>query len=158
MCKNGADGCNLVAASQSAMRRALRMAEGAAAKGEVPVGAVVFDDDGGIVAEAGNANIRLCDSSAHAEILALRAACQKVGNYRLPNLNMAVTLEPCAMCAGAILHARLQFVVFGAPDDKTGALGGFVNIMPLNHQTRFAGGLMRGESAALLRAFFNNKR
>lgn len=140
------------------MRRALRMAEQSGAQGEVPVGAVVFDNDGGIVAEAGNANIRHCDATAHAEMLALRAACQKTGNYRLPALNMAVTLEPCAMCAGAILHARLRFVVFGAPDDKTGALGGFVNLAALNHQTAFAGGLCREESAALLRAFFAKRR
>lgn len=140
------------------MRRALQMAKQAAAKGEVPVGAAVFDDNGNIIAEAANANIRLCDATAHAEILALRAACQKVGNYRLPQLNMAVTLEPCAMCAGAILHARLRFVIFGAPDDKTGALGGFADISALNHQTTFAGGLCRDESAALLRAFFGKRR
>ncbi len=140
------------------MRRALQMAKQAAAKGEVPVGAVVFDDDGNIIAEAGNANIHHCDATAHAEILALRAACQKTGNYRLPQLNMAITLEPCAMCAGAILHARLRFVVFGAPDDKTGALGGFVSLAMLNHQTTFAGGLYREESAALLRAFFDKRR
>ena len=153
MCKNGAGGF-----SELAMRRALLMAQLAGECGEVPVGAAVFDDDGNIIAEAGNASIANCDACAHAEILALRAASQKTGNYRLPTLSMAITLEPCAMCVGAILHARLRFVVFAAPDDKTGALGGFVNLTALNHQTAFAGGLCRDESAALLRAFFGKRR
>lgn len=141
------------------MHRALMMAQQSAASGDVPVGAAVFDDDGNIIAEAGNANIQLCDATAHAEILALRKAFEVIGNYRLPKLNMAITLEPCTMCAGAIMHARLRFVVFGAPDDKTGALGGFVDATTgINHQTSFAGGLCRDESAQMLRNFFAARR
>ena len=160
MCKNAAGAFEFDNAQQKAMRRALTLAQQAASIGEVPVGAVVFGD-GGIVSEAGNRSIADCDATAHAEIIALREACKKTGNYRLPELSMAVTLEPCAMCVGAILHARLQRVVFGACDEKTGALGGVVNLSNekrLNHQTVFAGGLYGEESAALLRAFFAARR
>lgn len=160
MCKNAAGAFEFDNAQQKAMRRALTLAQQAASNGEVPVGAVVFGG-GGVVSEAGNRSIADCDATAHAEIIALREACKKTGNYRLPELSMAVTLEPCAMCVGAILHARLQRVVFGACDEKTGALGGVVNLAEekrINHQTVFAGGLYEEESAALLRAFFAARR
>ncbi len=158
MCKNGARRFN--AGEREHMRRALALARAAAQKGEVPVGAVVFGDEG-VVAEAANASVSECDATAHAEIRALREACKIIGNHRLPHLSLAVTLEPCAMCAGAIFQARLRSVVFAAADEKTGAFGGVVNLADeplLNHQTSVAGGLFQKESAALLKEFFAARR
>lgn len=142
------------------MRRALRLAARAAADGEVPVGAAVYDDSG-VVGEGENRVIRDCDPSAHAEIIALRAAAAARRNYRLPECKMAVTLEPCLMCAGAAFHARLRAVVFAAVDPKTGAFGGATSahLNPLlNHRTAAAGGLLADEAAALLRDFFRARR
>lgn len=147
-------------AAEHWMRLALSQAREAAQHGEVPVGAVVVKD-GQLIASARNAPISSHDPSAHAEIQALRAAAQVLGNYRLEGCELYVTLEPCPMCAGAILHARLDRVVFGAPDPKTGAAGSVINVFELaalNHQTQVKGGVLTQESASLLRDFFRPRR
>lgn len=142
------------------MREALAAARAAGERGEVPVGAVVVRR-GKLVAVGGNAPIEGHDPTAHAEIAALRAAAQALGNYRLDDCELYVTLEPCAMCAGAMLHARLKRVVFGAPDPRTGAAGSVLNLFgqpQLNHQTELAGGILADECGALLREFFKQRR
>jgi tRNA(adenine34) deaminase len=142
------------------MQQALAQAREAAAAGEVPVGAVLVRN-GEVIATGRNAPIDGHDPTAHAEIVALRAAAQKLGNYRLEDCELYVTLEPCAMCAGAMLHARLKQVVFGAADPKTGAAGSVINLFAeqqLNHQTQVTGGLMAEESTALLQDFFQKCR
>ncbi len=142
------------------MQQALAQAREAAAAGEVPVGAVLVHK-GEVIATGRNAPIDGHDPTAHAEIVALRAAAQKLGNYRLEDCDLYVTLEPCAMCAGAMLHARLKQVVFGAADPKTGAAGSVVNLFAeqkLNHQTQVTGGVMAEESSALLQDFFQKRR
>jgi tRNA(adenine34) deaminase len=116
---------------------------------------------GRVIATGRNAPIEGHDPTAHAEIAALRAAALALGNYRLPDCTLYVTLEPCAMCSGAMLHARLQRVVFGAPDPKTGAAGSVINLFDqpqLNHQTALQGGVLASQSAALLKAFFSQRR
>jgi tRNA(Arg) A34 adenosine deaminase TadA len=144
------------------MRKALALAQAAAANGETPVGAVVFDAaTGEIVGEGANGPIGAHDPTAHAEIVAMRAAAAKLGNYRLTGLSLAVTLEPCAMCAGAISHARIGRVVFGAEDAKGGAIlhGPRYFEQPTCHwRPEVEGGLMAEESAALLRGFFKARR
>ncbi len=142
------------------MKLALAQAALAFDAGEVPVGAVVVRH-GQVIAVGRNAPIAGHDPTAHAEIIALRAAARALGNYRLPDCELYVTLEPCVMCCGAMLHARLKRVVFGAPDAKTGALGSVLNLFAqsrLNHQTDFLGGVLAGESAALLKSFFSQRR
>jgi tRNA(adenine34) deaminase len=142
------------------MALALRQAQAAADAGEVPVGAVVVQD-GQVIATGYNAPIGSHDPSAHAEIAALRAAAQRVGNYRLDGCELYVTLEPCAMCAGAMLHARLKRVVFGAPDPKTGAAGSVLNLFAhpqINHQTEVQGGVLAQACSNLLQDFFRGKR
>lgn len=142
------------------MRDALALARQAQRAGEVPVGAVVVKR-GEIIGRAYNQPISAQDPTAHAEIVALRAAAALSGNYRLTDCELFVTLEPCAMCAGAILHARLARVVFGAPDPKTGACGSVVNLFAesrLNHQTAVVGGVLAAESSELLQAFFYGRR
>ena len=142
------------------MREALLQAAAAAASGEVPVGAVVVKD-GEIIGRGANRPIGAADPTAHAEIVALREAAARLGNYRLTGCELYVTLEPCAMCVGAMLHARLARVVFGAPDPKTGACGGAVALASeekLNHQTAFAGGVLADECGALIRRFFAERR
>ncbi len=142
------------------MRIALQEAQKAAAAGEVPVGAVVVRN-GQVIATGQNAPVGAHDPSAHAEIVALRAAAKVLGNYRLTDCELYVTLEPCAMCSGAMLHARLKRVVFGAPDPKTGAAGSVVNLFAqpqLNHQTELQGGVLAQDSAALLQGFFEQRR
>ncbi len=142
------------------MHLALEQAQAAAAAGEVPVGAVLVKD-GQIIATGRNAPIGAHDPTAHAEIIALRAAAQVLGNYRLDGCELFVTLEPCAMCSGAMLHARLARVVFGAADAKTGAAGSVVNLFAdthLNHQTQVEGGVQSDACAALLQSFFQTKR
>jgi tRNA(adenine34) deaminase len=142
------------------MRVALDEAQRARAAGEVPVGAVVVRD-GAVIASAHNAPIGEHDPTGHAEIRALRLAAQKLGNYRLDGCTLYVTLEPCAMCAGAMLHARLARVVFGAADPKTGAAGSVLNVFAntqINHQTLVTGGVLVDEAAELLRDFFQAKR
>jgi len=143
------------------MQAAYAQAQLAYQLGEVPVGAVVVDAQGGIVARGYNRTITDHDPTAHAEIVALRAAAHLVGNYRLPDHSLYVTLEPCAMCLGAMLHARLRAVVYGAPDLKTGACGGLLNLADnaqLNHHTQVIGGILAEPCGALLRQFFRARR
>lgn len=142
------------------MQEALASAKKAEVHGEVPVGAVVVYE-GKIVGAGHNQPIEHHDPTAHAEIAALRAAAEVLGNYRLPGCTLYVTLEPCAMCAGAMLHARLARVVYGAPDPKTGAAGSVVNLFAeekLNHHTTIQGGVMAEECGQLLRDFFIKRR
>jgi tRNA(Arg) A34 adenosine deaminase TadA len=144
------------------MRIALAEAQAAAARGETPIGAVVIDPfTGEVLARAGNASISGRDPTAHAEILALRAAGVAVGNYRLTGLTLVVTLEPCAMCAGAISHARIGRLVFGADDPKGGAVNHgprFFDQPTCHWRPEVRGGVMAGESAGLLRDFFQARR
>lgn len=142
------------------MRAALEQAACAHALGEVPVGAVVVRD-GMIVGAGWNHPIGAHDPTAHAEVGALRDAARRLGNYRLPGCDLYVTLEPCAMCAGAIQHARIRRVIWGAADPKTGACGSVVDLFAeprLNHHTTTRGGVLAAESAVLLRAFFAERR
>lgn len=143
------------------MRLALDQARAAAAAGEVPVGAVLTDAQGRVMAAGRNASIAAHDPTAHAEIQALRAAARRLGNYRLDGCTLYVTLEPCAMCAGAMLHARLARVVYGARDPKAGAAGSVTDVLGdarLNHQTTVTPGVLAGECGALLRDFFAPRR
>ena len=142
------------------MREAMLLAQQAAERGEVPVGAVVVKD-GEIVGSGSNAPIGTHDPSAHAEILALRDAAKNIGNYRLVDCDLYVTLEPCAMCAGAIQHARIGQLIFGAKDPKTGACGSVVNLMAedkLNHHTEVSSGVLESECGQLLSDFFKQRR
>jgi tRNA(adenine34) deaminase len=142
------------------MREALALAQQAWAAGEVPVGAVVVLNHE-IVGRGFNAPISRHDPSAHAEMMALRDAAQALQNYRLPGVTLYVTLEPCAMCAGAMLHARVARVVFGAADLKTGAAGSVLNLFDetrLNHHAELGGGVLAEECGALLSAFFAERR
>ena len=142
------------------MAAALEQARQAGENGEVPVGAVVVRN-GEVLAVGRNAPVADHDPTAHAEIVALRAAAQALGNYRLDDCELFVTLEPCAMCSGAMLHARLKRVVYGAADPKTGAAGSVVNLFAqaqLNHQTEVVGGVMAQEGAQLLKSFFKERR
>ncbi|WP_293628222.1 tRNA adenosine(34) deaminase TadA [Salinisphaera sp.] len=142
------------------MRRALLLARRAEAEGEVPVGAVVVRDDA-VLGEGWNCPIDSADATAHAEIQAIRAACHAVGNYRLPGATLYVTLEPCAMCAGAIGHARIARVVYGADDFRAGAVHSIFSVFDeprLNHRVEHLGGVLADESAALLRGFFRARR
>ena len=142
------------------MREALALAAEAAAAGEVPVGAVVVRG-GEIVGRGYNRPITSSDPTAHAEIVALREAAQALGNYRLPGCDLYVTLEPCAMCVGAMVHARIARVVYGARDPKTGACGSIVDLPALaqwNHHGLFSGGLLEAECGAVLRRFFAERR
>ena len=144
----------------SFMDLALVQARAAVAAGEVPVGAVIVKD-GQVVATGRNASIGSHDPTSHAEIVAMRSAANILGNYRLDGCDLFVTLEPCAMCSGAMLHARLNRVVFGAADPKTGAAGSVVNLFDnttLNHQTRVEGGVQSEACSAVLQEFFRNKR
>ncbi|WP_444843557.1 tRNA adenosine(34) deaminase TadA [Duganella caerulea] len=142
------------------MRQALEQAQHAWDLGEVPVGAVVVKD-GVVIARGYNQPIGRHDPTAHAEIVALRAAAEALGNYRLPGCELYVTLEPCVMCSGAMMHARLAKVVYGATDPKTGACGSVVNLFEqeqLNHHTAIAGGVMADECGAMLKSFFAARR
>jgi tRNA(adenine34) deaminase len=143
------------------MARALDLARHAeAAEGEVPVGAVLVLE-GKLVGEGWNRNIAASDPTAHAEVLALRDAGRRLGNYRFPGAELYVTLEPCAMCAGAIVHARVARVIFGARDPKTGAAGSVFDILQHerhNHRVDVREGVLGDEAAALLRGFFRARR
>lgn len=142
------------------MRLALEQASAAAAAGEVPVGAVVVRD-GQVIASGYNQPVGTADPTAHAEIVALRRAAQVLGNYRLDGCELYVTLEPCAMCSGAMLHARLKRVVYGAADPKTGAAGSVTDLFgqrALNHQTQVQGGVLAQECGAMLAEFFRTRR
>lgn len=142
------------------MQIALSLAEEAGKNGEVPVGAIVVKD-GIVIGRGSNAPITQHDPSAHAEIQAMRDAAKQLGNYRLVDCTLYVTLEPCAMCAGAIQHARIARLVFGASDPKTGACGSVVNLMAeekLNHHTEVTGGILATECGGLLSQFFASRR
>lgn len=142
------------------MLAALDQARRAQAAGEVPVGAILVKD-GEIVGAGFNAPISEHDPTAHAEIRALREAGQRLGNYRLPGCELYVTLEPCAMCVGAILHARIARLIYGAADPKTGACGSVINLFAeprLNHHASLTAGVMAKECGALLREFFAARR
>ncbi|WP_062309153.1 tRNA adenosine(34) deaminase TadA [Polynucleobacter sinensis] len=145
---------------QQFMQQALEQAKLAAAAGEVPVGAVLVRD-GRVISTGFNKPITTSDPSAHAEMLALRAAAQDASNYRLPGTTLYVTLEPCTMCAGAMLHARVDRVVFGASDPKTGAAGSVLNVFSekqINHQTQVEGGILSEECGHVLKQFFKERR
>ena len=142
------------------MAEALVLARAAQERGEVPVGAIVVRDDA-IIGRGGNAPIAANDPTAHAEIAALREAARVVGNYRLPGCSIYVTLEPCAMCAGAILHARIGRLIYGARDPKTGACGSVVDLFGetrLNHHAAVVGGVLADECGKLLSDFFSGLR
>lgn len=143
------------------MQHALHLAECAANAGEVPVGAVLVKD-GEVIGAGYNQPIAKHDPSAHAEIQALRAGAKHLNNYRLPDTTLYATLEPCVMCAGAIIHARVGKVIFAASDPRTGAAGSVFNLLPsdrrFNHATLCEGGLEAAASAKLLRDFFRAKR
>ena len=138
------------------MRQALEQARAAAACGEVPVGAVVVRN-GQIIGRGRNSPLSALDPTAHAEVLALREAAQALGNYRLDGCTLYVTLEPCAMCSGAMLHARVDTVVYGAAEPKTGAAGSVLNVFgysEINHQTQVLRGVLAEECTALMADFF----
>lgn len=142
------------------MRRALELAGRAELEGEVPIGAVLVID-GKAAGEGWNRSISDHDPSAHAEIVAIREAGKRAGNYRLPGSTLYVTLEPCAMCVGAMIHARVERLVFAASDSKTGALGGAFKLPDLhahNHVMDVQGGVLAQEAAELLRSFFRKRR
>ena len=142
------------------MRRALREAQKADSQGEVPVGAVVVQGEK-VIARGHNRPLGLSDPSAHAEILALRRAAKKLGNYRLKGCDLYVTIEPCAMCVGAIIQARLRRVVYGTPDPKAGACGSALAVLnhpKVNHQVEVVSGVLAQECGAILREFFRCRR
>jgi tRNA(adenine34) deaminase len=143
-----------------AMQAALAEARLAAEAGEVPIGAVIVRESK-IIASGQNRVLRAVDPTAHAEIAALRAAAVSIGNYRLPGCTLYVTLEPCAMCAGAMIHARLDRLVFAAADPKAGAAGSVLSVLnhpQLNHQMQVEQGILGDEAAELLRSFFRERR
>ena len=155
---------NIVAVTRPAdhffMLQALDLADAAAAEREVPVGAVLVQD-GRVLARGENRSIRDSDPTAHAEVVALRRAGEMLGNYRIINATLYVTLEPCAMCATAMVHARVDRVVYGAADPKTGALGGAMNLLAsdaINHRYACTSGVLAEASAELLRRFFRERR
>jgi tRNA(adenine34) deaminase len=142
------------------MEEALRCAQRALETGEVPVGAVVVCD-GHIVGRGWNRNISDSDPTAHAEIIALREAGAAIGNHRLEGCELFVTIEPCAMCAGALVHARLKRLVYGADDPKAGAVRSVMQVLnhpQMNHKIEVRGGVLAGRSAEILRAFFRTRR
>lgn len=142
------------------MQAVIKLAQKAEELGEVPVGAIIVKDNV-LISEGFNQPISQHDPTSHAEIMALRNAAQELENYRLPNTTLYVTLEPCAMCAGAIIHSRVQRVVFGAFDSKGGAAGSVFSILgtdKLNHRVDVIGGVLEKECAELLKAFFKSRR
>jgi tRNA(adenine34) deaminase len=141
------------------MRRALQVAAASTESDDVPVGAVIFAADGTEIGAAGNARERLGDPTAHAEILALRAAAARVGEWRLSGCSLVVTLEPCTMCAGALVLARIETLVFGAWEPKTGAVGSLWDVVRdrrLNHRPEVYPGVLADECAAMMRSFFRS--
>lgn len=152
---------DLIDQDEAGMHLALAQASLAAQAGEVPVGAVIVDADGQVIGRGFNQTILGNDPSAHAEIMALRAAGARLENYRLPGTTLFVTLEPCMMCIGAMIHARLARVVYGASDPKTGACGSVLrlqDIEQLNHHTVVQGGVLADECSLMLRTFFRERR
>ena len=143
------------------MRQALEQAQIAADKDEVPVGAVLIDAAGNLIAAGHNQPITACDPSAHAEMVVLRAAAQELGNYRLPGTTLYVTLEPCTMCVGAIVHARVGRLVYGAVEPKTGAIVSAQRLFEtgkFNHQPQVEAGVLADQCSAMLTRFFEQKR
>ncbi len=151
------------------MKIALEAAKKASALGEIPVGALIVDEKGQIVSIAHNEPIKTVDPTSHAEIVAIRKAAKRVGNYRLNGFTLYVTLEPCLMCFGAIIHARIKKVVFGALDPKSGALSSALNLANLlqakssnlkvfNHTVEITSGILASECGLLLKNFFESKR
>src|SRR5512135_753202 len=143
------------------MRLALREAARAGRSGEVPVGAVLVGPDGLVIARGLNRPVRGCDPTAHAEVVTLRRAARRLGNYRLPGTTLYVTVEPCAMCAGALVQARVARVVYGAPDPKGGAARTLFRLLDdprLNHRAEVSGGVLEAESRELLQRFFRERR
>ena len=143
------------------MRKALEAAVKAGEMGEVPVGACLVDKEGKLLAAAGNLTISDCDPTAHAEILALREAAHKIGNYRLTETTVYTTLEPCAMCAGALVNARIERLVYGAADMRFGAVASRFRICDnssLNHRIEITSGVLADECRALMQSFFRAKR
>ena len=143
------------------MRRALELAAAATRSGDVPIGAVVLDADGVVVGEGANVRERDGDPTGHAEMVALRAAAERLGGWRLTGCTLVVTLEPCTMCAGATVLARVDRLVFGAYDEKAGAVGSLWDVVRdrrLNHRPEVLGGVLAEESTALLDAFFEGQR
>jgi tRNA(adenine34) deaminase len=146
---------------ESAMRRALAEARTAGDDSEVPVGAAVLGLDGAVVSVAGNAREARCDPTAHAEVIALRAAANRLGTWRLTGCTLVVTLEPCTMCAGAAVLARVDRLVFGAHDDKAGAVGSLWDVVRdrrLNHRPEVVSGVLAAECSAVLADFFQTRR
>ncbi|MCK5002062.1 MAG: tRNA adenosine(34) deaminase TadA [Gammaproteobacteria bacterium] len=142
------------------MRRALVLAKKAESLGEVPVGAVIVRDNE-IIAEGWNQPILSNDATAHAEVMALRAAGEVLGNYRITDTELFVTLEPCSMCVGALIHARIKRVVFAASEPRTGALGGAFNLLESNehnHIFKYESGVLADESREMIQAFFKSRR
>ena len=142
------------------MAKALELAEQASAAGEVPVGALVVRD-GIVIGEGFNQPISSCDPSAHAEIVALRDAANKIGNYRLTGCDLYVTIEPCIMCVGAMIHARIGRIIFGAPEPRAGALVSQLQLMNnnhFNHRIDFSAGVLQQQCGDLMRGFFRRKR
>ena len=139
------------------MRRALDAAERARASGEVPVGAVVVDGDGNLIGAGHNAPITECDPTSHAEVAALRAACRAAGNYRLPGGTLYVTIEPCTMCVGTMVHARIERLVFGAAEPKAGA-SALLDSAAFNWRIKVRSGVLAAECGQLLAQFFQEKR
>ncbi|MGB6131828.1 MAG: tRNA adenosine(34) deaminase TadA [Acidobacteriaceae bacterium] len=147
-------------ADEILMSAALAEAHAAAAAGEVPIGAVAVKD-GRVIARGQNRVLRDCDPTAHAEIMALRAAAKEIGNYRLTECELFVTLEPCAMCAGAMIHARLGRLVYATADPKAGAAGSVLDVLNhprLNHRMTVTEGVLAEECGELLRGFFRERR
>lgn len=145
---------------QNWMRRALELADQAASQGEIPVGAVLVKDEE-VIAEGWNQSITNNDPSAHAEMIAIRNGGAKLGNYRLVGTTLYVTLEPCPMCAGLLVHSRIQRLVFGASDPKTGAAGSIMNLVQddkLNHQVEVSSGVLEEQCSAKLSEFFKKRR
>jgi tRNA(adenine34) deaminase len=143
------------------MRRALELAATARLSGDVPIGAVVVDLEGKVIGEGSNARERDSDPTGHAEVVALRAAAGKLGGWRLTGCTLVVTLEPCTMCAGAVVLSRVDRLIFGAYDEKAGAVGSLWDVVRdrrLNHRPEVIGGVLADESAALLAAFFADHR
>ena len=143
------------------MQQAISLAKEAAAKGDVPVGALVVDDTGNVVGQGANLRVQDNDPTAHAEIVAIRDAAKKIGNYRLDDLTMLVTLEPCGMCAGAIAQSRMKRLVFGAFDKKAGAVGSVWDLLrdtKAIYKPEVISGVLDAESTSILRNFFTDSR
>ncbi len=146
---------------KSLMQQAITLAKETALKGDVPVGALVVDDSGNIVGQGANLREQENDPTAHAEIVAIRNAAKKIGNYRLDDLTMVVTLEPCGMCAGAIAQSRIKRLIFGAFDEKAGAVGSVCDLLRDTrsiYNPEVLGGILDAESSLILRNFFKNYR